>query len=127
MSSGRLSTTMNERRVRFSRDFLRDIKQLSKKYRHVVEDFAPLVERLKAGETPGDQIRGTGYSVFKVRLRNSDVQRGKSGGYRVVYYLRSQDEVILLTLFSKSEQEDVSVDTIRRFIQDVLNEQNGEA
>jgi mRNA-degrading endonuclease RelE of RelBE toxin-antitoxin system len=118
---------MNERRVRFSRDFLRDIKQLSKKYRHVVEDFAPLVERLKAGETPGDQIRGTGYSVFKVRLRNSDVQRGKSGGYRVVYYLRSQDEVILLTLFSKSEQEDVSVDTIRRFIQDVLNEQNGEA
>jgi mRNA-degrading endonuclease RelE of RelBE toxin-antitoxin system len=52
-----------------------------------------LVNQLEQGETPGDQIQGTGHSVYKVRLPNTDAQRGKSGGYRVIYYLKTSSKV----------------------------------
>jgi mRNA-degrading endonuclease RelE of RelBE toxin-antitoxin system len=57
-----------------------------------------------------------------VRVRNNDLQRGKSGGYRVIYYIETQDEVILLTIYSKSDQSDVPADTIRRIIEDYLSD-----
>lgn len=56
------------------------IRQLAKRYRRIRIDVQPVIEQLEAGELPGDQIPDIGYSVFKVRVRNSDAQRGKSGG-----------------------------------------------
>ncbi len=51
-----------------------------------MNDLNPVLIQLEAGETPGDRIQGLGsYRVYKARIRNSDAQRGKSGGYRVVY------------------------------------------
>ena len=76
-----------------------------------------LLDDLRGGDTPGDQIPGVGYTVYKVRVRNSDAQRGTSGGSRVVYYLQTADNVILLTMYSKSDQSDIPVDIIRRIIQ----------
>lgn len=32
------------------------------------------------GNCPGDQTSGTTYTVFKVRVKNSDIQKGKSAG-----------------------------------------------
>jgi hypothetical protein len=40
----------------------------------------PLLDELNQGQTPGDQIPGVPYEVFKVRVRNSDSGKGKSGG-----------------------------------------------
>jgi mRNA-degrading endonuclease RelE of RelBE toxin-antitoxin system len=110
---------MTSRRLSFSARFASDFKKLRKRYRNIDSDVRPLTERLKAGETPGDQIAGTGYTVYKVRLSNSDAQRGKSGGYRVIYYLQLADHVILLTIYSKSDQTDIPADTIHRLIEDL--------
>ena len=97
--------------------FSQDARKLQKRYPHIFSDVEPLKNSLANGEIPGDQIPGVGYTVFKVRIRNSDVQRGKSGGYRVVYYLQLVDRIVLLTIYSKSEQSDVTADVIRRIIQ----------
>ena len=75
-----------------------------------------MIERLERGETPGDQIRRTGFSVFKVRIRNRDAQRGKSGGYRMIYYLKTPDRVILVTIYSKTDQGDVTAAEIRQIL-----------
>ncbi len=56
------------------------------------------------------------YTVFKVRLRNSNIQKGKSGGYRVIYYLKTFDSIILATIYSKSDLADVDVDVIEAAI-----------
>jgi mRNA-degrading endonuclease RelE of RelBE toxin-antitoxin system len=58
----------------------------------------------------------TGYTVFKVRIKNSDIQRGKRSGYRMVYYLKTPETVLLITIYSKTEQDDVSAAQIRRII-----------
>jgi mRNA-degrading endonuclease RelE of RelBE toxin-antitoxin system len=57
-----------------------------------------------------------GYSVFKVRIKNSNNQKGKSGGYRFIYYLKTDTQIVLITVYSKSDQGDISVETIHRII-----------
>jgi mRNA-degrading endonuclease RelE of RelBE toxin-antitoxin system len=74
--------------VHYSDTFKRQLKRLSRKYRRIRSDVQPLIEQLEAGETPGEQIQGTGYTVYKAQLANTDAQRGKSGGYRAIYYLK---------------------------------------
>jgi mRNA-degrading endonuclease RelE of RelBE toxin-antitoxin system len=92
--------------------FKRDLRDLSKRYRSIRTDIKPLIERLQLGETPGDEIIGSKDKIFKVRLKNSNIQRGKSGGYLAVYYVKTEKEIILVTIYSKSDFSDVSNETI---------------
>jgi mRNA-degrading endonuclease RelE of RelBE toxin-antitoxin system len=59
---------------------------------------------------------GTGYQIFKIRVKNSDIRKGKSSGYRLVYQLESQDSVLLLALYSKSDQGNIKISDIQRII-----------
>ena len=102
--------------VQFTPEFKRNLRTLAKKYRHIRDDVAPVVEALQAGEMLGDQIPGVGYTPFKVRVRNQDSARGKSGGYRVIYYLRTSTNIIMVTIYSKTEQADISAAQIRRIV-----------
>ena len=96
--------------------FKKDLRELAKRYRSIRSDLQLLIEQLQAGELPGDKIAGVKYHVFKVRLKNSDIQKGKSGGYRVIYYLKTEQEIILTTIYSKSDISDVSNDIIEETI-----------
>jgi mRNA-degrading endonuclease RelE of RelBE toxin-antitoxin system len=104
--------------VEYTRDFKRDLKRLHKKYRKVRSDVETFIRRLESGETPGDQIQGVGHTVYKVRLKSADLHRGKSGGYRVVYYIKTRERIALLTIYVKTEQEDISAEQIRRIIEE---------
>lgn len=102
--------------VSYSDAFKRQLRRLSRKYRRIRSDVQPLITQLEAGETPGDQVQGVGYTVYKVRLRNRDAQRGKSGGYRIIYYLPTQDDVLLVSIYSKTEQSDIDDAEVARII-----------
>ena len=109
---------MTDRRLAFSPRFTQDFKYLRKRYRRIENDLRPLLDLLRRGDTPGDQMMSVGHAVYKARLPNRDAQRGKSGGYRVVYYLQTADQIVMLTMYSKSEQSDIPADAIRRIIQE---------
>lgn len=64
--------------LNYSAAFLRQVKHLRKKYRRIQSDLQPLLDKLQAGATPGDQVQGTRYTAYKVRLPNSDARRGTS-------------------------------------------------
>ncbi len=104
--------------VQFTPEFKRNLRTLAKKYRHIRDDVDPVIEALQAGEILGDQIPGVGYTLFKVPVRNQDSARGKSGGYRVIYYLRTSNNIIMVTIYSKTEQADVSAAQIQRIVGD---------
>jgi mRNA-degrading endonuclease RelE of RelBE toxin-antitoxin system len=112
-------TTPPEVHVEFTPYFLSVIKKLQKKYPHVSADLQPLVQQLEQGATPGDQVTGVGFTVYKMRLKNSDVAKGKSGGYRVIYYVRTPAFIALLTIYAKTEQADMSAEEIRHWINDL--------
>ncbi len=108
--------------------FQRDLRELAKRYRSIRSDIQPLILALQAGEIPGDRIAGVKYQVFKVRLKNSNIQKGKSGGYRVIYYLKTEREIILVTIYSKSDISDVSneilLEAIAQYEQELQIEDN---
>jgi len=95
------------RRIEVAPAFERDLKRLGRRYRGIREDLEPLIEQLVDGATPGDRVQAVRAVVYKVRLSNRDARRGKSGGYRVIYYLPTDDVTILLTIYSKTDQTDL--------------------
>jgi len=101
--------------IEFTPEFKRNIRHLSKKYRHIKSDINFVIEKLKAGETPGNRIPAVGFVVYKLRVKNSDIPKGKSGGYRLIY-LVIQKKIILVTIYSKTEQGDISISKIRKII-----------
>lgn len=105
-------------RVIFMPRFLKDLTRLERKYPQVLDDVEVLVEQLKAGEHPGKRVPGLNYLVFKTRLPNSSAHRGKSGGFRMLYCIRQRDVLLMLTLYTKSEQQNISPEQIRRIIEE---------
>jgi mRNA-degrading endonuclease RelE of RelBE toxin-antitoxin system len=106
--------------VGYTATFQRQLKRLARKYRRIRQDLDALTSQLRAGETPGDRLQGTGYTAYKARVRNTDAQRGTSGGYRVIYYIVDADDILMLTVYSKTEQEDIDTEIVIRMIEDAL-------
>ena len=98
--------------------FQRQLRKLAKRYRSIRKDVESVTHQLAAGNLLGDQLAGIGYAIYKVRIKNSDIQKGKSAGYRLIYYLETASLIILLTIYSKSDRSDITV----REIEDILAE-----
>jgi mRNA-degrading endonuclease RelE of RelBE toxin-antitoxin system len=102
--------------VEFTPEFKRNLRALAKKYHHIRSDVEPVIKQLVTGEFVGNQIPGTRYVVYKVRVRNSDIPKGKSSGYRLIYYVKTSILVLLVTIYSKLDQADISAEKIRRIL-----------
>jgi mRNA-degrading endonuclease RelE of RelBE toxin-antitoxin system len=104
-------------------NFVKDLKKLRKRYDAVEKDIEPLILQLEAGETPGDRITDIQYQVYKVRVKNSNARRGKSGGYRVIYYLQTTEAILLTNIYSKSDRVNISnaeIEEIEEIIEQYL-------
>lgn len=102
--------------IEYTSEFKRSLRKLSRRYRSLRTDLQPLLDELSAGNTPGDQLQHSHDLTFKVRVKNSDSKKGKSGGYRVIYYVKQADKTILVTLYSRSDQSDITAETLRKII-----------
>jgi mRNA-degrading endonuclease RelE of RelBE toxin-antitoxin system len=104
--------------IKFTPDFRKQLRKLEKRYRKIKSDLEPILIQIQMGEIVGDRLQGLDTDVFKVRVRNSDTNRGKSGGYRVIYWLKLPECAVLLDIYSKSDRDDVEVN----MIQDIITE-----
>ncbi|ELS05133.1 cytotoxic translational repressor of toxin-antitoxin stability system [Xenococcus sp. PCC 7305] len=102
--------------IKFTREFQRKARFLAKKYRHIQTDLERILEKLRLGETLGDRISGLKSIVYKLRIKNSDIQKGKSGGYRFIYWLKTPKGIVLLDIYSKSEKDNVDIKTIGQIV-----------
>ncbi|WP_019486873.1 MULTISPECIES: type II toxin-antitoxin system RelE family toxin [Kamptonema] len=95
--------------IRFSDEFEKGLYALSKRYRNIRADIQPIIEQIQVGDFVGNRISGMGedYVILKARVKNTNIQKGKSSGYRLIYQVKSATRVILLTIYSKSDREDI--------------------
>ena len=71
------------------------------------EALQELIDELALYPEKGALIQGTG-GIRKLRWRTGKDNKGKSGGIRVLYYYDKTILIVLLiTLFKKSEQENI--------------------
>ncbi len=75
------------------------------------DERAEFASFIAASPDAGSVIRGSG-GVRKVRWAREGT--GKSGGVRVIYLVRNEaGEVYLLTMYAKSESENISPATLK--------------
>ncbi|WP_099237946.1 type II toxin-antitoxin system RelE/ParE family toxin [Synechococcus sp. BDU 130192] len=109
--------------IEFADEFQKRVRKLFKKYRSIKQDLTPIIQQLQNGETLGDRLSGVdNNAIYKVRVKNSDIKKGKSAGYRVLYLLKKETKIILLTIYSKSEQANISAKELLSILQDFYGE-----
>ena len=90
--------------------FSKGVKKLYKRYKQIASDLKELNKTLNKDLKAGVPL---GRNCFKIRVSNSSVPTGKSGGFRVIYYYVDKDESIyLMAMYSKSELETISDEKI---------------
>ena len=81
------------------------------------DEYAALQQALADNPDAGDVIRGSG-GVRKLRWGLAG--RGKRGGIRVIYYLRSrQGEIWMLTLYAKNEVESIPGPVLKKIKEEI--------
>ena len=86
--------------------FNKEIKRLYKKFKQISVDLKILKETLIKNPKAGIEL---GNHCFKIRLANSSIPTGKRSGFRVIYYyIDQQNNLFLMTIYSKSELDNIS-------------------
>ncbi len=89
-----------------SKFFTKQLERLVKKYPSLKDDFAELIKSLEVHPTQGDKLEK---NCYKIRIAIASKHRGKSGGARVITFVHVVNtKVFLLTIYDKSEQNDIS-------------------
>ncbi|KEQ17570.1 type II toxin-antitoxin system RelE/ParE family toxin [Endozoicomonas numazuensis] len=84
------------------------------------DEYRMLQWHLQEKPESGDIVRGSG-GVRKVRWAPEG--KGKSGGVRVIYYWKKSDyEIWMLTIYSKSEQATIPSHILKKIAEAIENE-----
>ncbi|MBS4072293.1 MAG: type II toxin-antitoxin system RelE/ParE family toxin [Algoriphagus sp.] len=87
-------------------NFRKELKKLAKKYPSIKEEFEALLKSLEVNPLQGVSL---GNNCYKIRMAISSKGKGKSGGSRVITFVKiSQTTVYLLSIYDKSEKENIS-------------------
>ena len=93
-------------RILSTTNFVKQLKQLLKKYPSLPSDLEKLKIILEGNPKPGVSL---GKDCVKIRLNITSKGEGKSGGTRIITYVKIVNETIyLLTIYDKSERETIS-------------------
>ena len=98
-------------------EFDKNIKQLNKKYKNIKLDIKNFILELQQNEKLGTHIVN---NCYKVRIKNSSVPTGKSGGFRIItYYVDESQNIYLLNIYSKSEQTTITNQKINELLKEI--------
>ena len=96
--------------------FRKDFKTLSKKYKKIKFDVEKVIEELRQNPEAGIYLQ---YNCYKVRVSNSSIPTGKSGGFRVIYYFTDQqNNLYLLGIYSKTKKENMSENELIKLLKE---------
>jgi len=82
------------------------LKKLAKKYKKIKIDLKELEKELILNPKSGIPLQ---HNCYKIRVSNSSVPTGKSGGFRVLYYfIDKSNNIFLMTIYSKNQKSNLS-------------------
>lgn len=101
--------------------FEKDIKAYKKRFPKIDDDIEKMVQQLEEGNLLGSMIYDihlpNDESVYKLRVANTSAKQGKSGGFRLIYYVvRNEREIYLLAIYSKTDKSNISQTDIMELI-----------
>jgi mRNA-degrading endonuclease RelE of RelBE toxin-antitoxin system len=104
--------------IRLSENFKKEAKRLSKKYPSIKNEIGFLAKELSENPRIGISL---GNDVYKIRLSIKSKGKGKSGGARVITFVKTDIEtVMLLSIYSKGERVTLTDSEIKNLLKDFL-------
>ena len=97
--------------------FEKDVKKLKKKFPKIKNDLVEFINELSLNPELGISL---GENIFKVRIPNSSIPAGKSGGFRIITYYKTNDTLYLVTIYSKTEQDNILTDKLRQIVKEEI-------
>ncbi len=104
-------------------NFQREAKRLMKKYQSLKSELLTLADELEENPHMGILIKE---NTYKIRLAVKSKGKGKSGGMRVITYVEavifetdSTSDVYLLSIYDKSDQDDIADSLLENLISEV--------
>ncbi|MDI6792441.1 MAG: hypothetical protein QME81_06185 [bacterium] len=90
--------------------FKQQVRSLQKSYPQIRHDLKALTGTLKQNPKAGKAL---GKGAYKIRLKSSDVPKGKRAGYRVITYVIDEEQKIrLLTIYIKPKKGTITDDEL---------------
>ena len=106
--------------IKIATRFARELKQLSKKYHSIKQDYSAFLKELSDNPNAGVDL---GNGLRKVRMAIASKGRGKSHGARVITFTALvttyESDIILLTIYDKSERESISKQEVENILEDI--------
>lgn len=85
--------------------FKQQVLELKKVYPGIRKDLKELSAMLKENPKAGKPL---GKKVYKIRLKSSDIGKGKRSGYRVISYVIDElQKIRLLTIYAKPRKANI--------------------
>ncbi len=86
--------------------YLKALKKLSKKYKNIESDIENFLLNIRSIEDLGIELKN---NVYKVRIANSNKNKGKSAGYRLISYIKiTNNELHLIYVYDKGSLVNIS-------------------
>jgi len=104
--------------IELSDNFKKEAKRLSKKYPSLKSELAELFTELEENPTLGTPL---GNDIYKIRLSIASKSKGKSGGARILSFVKvMQTTVLLFSIYSKGDVDNLTDKRIKELIKNYL-------
>lgn len=103
--------------IEYSDNFLKEAKQLSKKFKLLKSDLQKAINEIEEKNDLGVPL---GFNFFKKRVPNSSIPTGKSGGFRVIIYQQIEDKIILISMYSKTQKDTLSDEELKIILKEYM-------
>jgi hypothetical protein len=98
--------------------FDKKVKQLKKRFKNIQSDLDNWSDNLTSLSELGVCLGGT---IYKARVANSNKNRGKSAGYRLITYLKLEEETLtFIYIYDKSDIENINEQELDKAIVELL-------
>ncbi len=92
-------------KILFNENFRKNLKKLAKKHRSIDNDMLALIIELEKGNFAKAIKLKDRQNIYKTRVRSSNNNKGKSGGFRIVFEKKDKELVVLfIDVFVKSKR-----------------------
>ena len=109
---------MNNYNYKISEYFLEQLEDYEQRFPNIKKD---IYTELKNFDTKTAQFLGQ--KLYKIRINSSDLQTGKSGGFRLIVLLVSNKDVLVpITLYFKGDKENISKTELQRHLKQIYKE-----
>ena len=100
--------------IQLSINFKKEAKRLIKKYPSLKLELAELFVELEENPTMGTPL---GNDIYKIRIAIASKNKGKSGGARVMSFVKvTETTVLLFSIYNKGEKDSITEKEINELI-----------